>query len=92
MLELDAGVFQTASFDVLVRRVRQDLVQRDYVSRDLVHRVGEKRLQRSALARRVLLQPGQDAGELRILLAFGQDLQAEVVVPHVLLVDIEHRQ
>lgn len=92
MLKLDSGILQTAALDVLVRRVSQNLVQRDYVTRDLMHGISEKGLERATFAGWVLFEPWENARELRILFALGQDLQRKVVVPHVLLVDVEHRQ
>lgn len=59
---------------------------------DLVHWIGKKRLEWSSFASRMLLEARHHSGELRILLALGQDLQAEMVISHVLLVNIEHRQ
>ena len=58
----------------------------------LVHGVGEERLEGAALAGRVLFEPREDAGEMRILFALGEDLEAEVMIPHVLLVNVEHGQ
>jgi hypothetical protein len=57
VLELDAGVLQTAALDVLVRRVGQDFVQRDNVTRDLMHGISEEGFERSTFAGRVLLEP-----------------------------------
>ena len=91
MLELDAGVLQTAAFDVLVRRVGQNFVQRDNVARDLMHGISEEGFEWSTFTGWVLFEPWKDAGELRILFALGQDLQREVVVANVFLVDVEHR-
>lgn len=62
------------------------------LSTNLMHGISEERLQGAAFARRVLLEPGQHAREVRILLALGQYLQAEVVVAHVFLINVEHRQ
>lgn len=56
----------------------------------LVHGIGEEGLQGSALAGGVLLEPGEDAGEIGVLFALREDLKAEVVIPHVFLVDVEH--
>lgn len=57
-----------------------------------MHRISEERLQGAAFAGRVLLEPGEHAREVGVLLTLGQYLQAEVVIAHVLLVDVEHRQ
>lgn len=92
VLQLDPGVLQAAALDVLVRRVRQDFVQRDDVTRDLVHRVGEEGFERAAFAGRVLFESREDAGKLRILFAFRQNLETKMVIADVFLVDVEHRQ
>lgn len=59
---------------------------------NLMHGISEERLQGAAFAGRVLLEPVQHAREVRALLALGQYLQAEVVIAHVFLIDVEHRQ
>ena len=38
----------------------------------------------------MVFEARQHGGELRILLAFGQDLQTEVVTTYVFLVDVQH--
>jgi hypothetical protein len=57
-----------------------------------VHGVGEESLQGAELARRFVLEAGEERGEGRRLLALGEHLQTVVVVAHVLLVDAKHGQ
>ena len=55
-----------------------------------MHRVRQKSFEWATLTDRVLLETSQYIGELCVLLTFGQDLQAEVVVANKLLVNVEH--
>uniref|UniRef100_A0A1I8IAY9 Sema domain-containing protein n=1 Tax=Macrostomum lignano TaxID=282301 RepID=A0A1I8IAY9_9PLAT len=89
---LALGELKLLPVHVVVRRVREQLVQGDNVPRDLVHRVGEKGLEASALANWLFFVAFEQGGELGLLLVLGQHLQAVVVVAHVLLVDAQHGQ
>lgn len=57
-----------------------------------MHGVGEEGLEGAALARRFVLEAGEQGGERGRLLALGEHLQAVVVVADVLLVDAQHGQ
>lgn len=58
----------------------------------LEHGVGEEGLQHAALTGSVGLVLLQQLVKVAVLLAVGQHLQAVLVVPHKLLVDVQHRQ
>lgn len=58
----------------------------------LEHGVREEGLQHPALARCVGLVLLQQLVEVSVLLTVGQNLQAVLVVPHKLLVDVKHGQ
>lgn len=58
----------------------------------LEHGVGEEGLQRALLAVGLGLVVLQQLVEVTVLLAVRQDLQAVLVVPHKLLVDVQHGQ
>ena len=58
----------------------------------LEHGVGEERLQHAALAGSVGLVLFEQLVEVSVLFAVGQNLQAVLMVPHKLLVDVQHRQ
>jgi hypothetical protein len=49
ILELLARVLQAFTFDVVVRRVSQQLVKRNDVARYLMHRIRQESLQRAVL-------------------------------------------
>ena len=57
-----------------------------------MHRVSQESFQRSSLAGRVVLETRQHLGELWVLLALGQNLQAEMVAADVFLVNVQHGQ
>ena len=57
-----------------------------------MHGVREEGLQRPSLKSWLLLQSLQHLAKHLLLLAFCQDLQTEVMIPHVFLVDHQHRQ
>lgn len=57
-----------------------------------MHRVRQEGFQGPALAGGLALEPRQQLREGLALLALGEDLQRVVVVPHVLLVDGQHRE
>lgn len=56
-----------------------------------MHGVREEGLQSPSLQRWLLLQPFQHLAEHLLLFTLGQYLQAEVMIPHVFLVDHQHR-
>lgn len=58
----------------------------------LEHGVGEERLQHAALAGGVGLVLFEQLVEVSVLFAVGQNLQAVLMVPNKLLVDVQHRQ
>ena len=58
----------------------------------LVHGIREERLQAASLTHGFRFQPLKNGRKGRITFALGQHLEAVVVVPHVLLVDAQHRQ
>lgn len=58
----------------------------------LEHGVREEGLQHPALARRVGLVLLEQLVKVSVLFTVGQDLQAVLVVPHKLLVDVKHGQ
>lgn len=57
-----------------------------------MHGVREKGLQSPSLKCGLLFQSFEHLTEHFLLLTLGQDLEAEVVVPHILLIDDQHRQ
>ena len=79
VLQLDPGLLQGVLLHVVGRGVGQQLVEGDDVARDLVHRVGEEDLQGAALALGLLLQPGDQTGELSVLFTLGQNLHSQGV-------------
>lgn len=58
----------------------------------LKHGVGEEGLQRPLLTVRFGLVLLEQLIKVPVLFAVGQDLQAVLVVPHKLLVNVQHRQ
>ena len=58
----------------------------------LEHGIGQEGLQGALLAVRLGLVLFEDLVEVTVLLAVSQDLQAVLVVPHKLLVDVQHGQ
>lgn len=58
----------------------------------LEHRVSEECLQRPFLTVRLGLVLLQQLIKVSVLLAVGQDLQTVLMVPHKLLIDVQHRQ
>lgn len=57
-----------------------------------MHWIREEGLESAALQVGFVLQAVEEGPEVRILLALCQNLQAVVVIPHVLLVDTQHWQ
>lgn len=57
-----------------------------------MHWISKKSFQRAALKSILLFESAKDGSELLFLLAFGQHLKAKVMIPHVLLIDDQHRQ
>lgn len=57
-----------------------------------MHRISEERFQSPSLQAGLFFQAPQDSDELLPLFAFCQDLQAVVMIPHVLLIDGQHGQ
>lgn len=58
----------------------------------LMHWICEERFQRPSLQAGFFFEASEDRDELLPLFAFGQDLQAVVMIPHVLLIDGQHGQ
>ena len=78
VLQLDPGLLQGVLLHVVGRGVGQELVQGDDVPRDLVHGVGQEELEGPALALGLVLQPGDQTGELGVLFALRQHLDREL--------------
>ena len=57
-----------------------------------MHWIGEERFQSPPLQAGLFFKTPEDGDELLPLLALGQDLQAVVMIPHILLIDGQHGQ